>query len=129
MNQYIIAIDEGTSSCRAVLFDAQAKIVDVTQQEFTQIFPQSGWVEHDPEEIWQKQMEVLTELIKKNKLNGSDIAAIGITNQRETTLVWDKIPENQSITPLFGKINAQLVYVVVWLLMVGKTSSKQKLVW
>jgi len=90
MSQYIIALDEGTSSCRAVLFDAKAQIVDVTQQEFTQIFPNSGWVEHDPEEIWTKQLEVLTELIQKNSVKSTDIAAIGITNQRETTLIWDK---------------------------------------
>lgn len=90
MSQYIIALDEGTSSCRAVLFDENAQIVDIAQQEFTQIFPQPGWVEHDPIEIWEKQLAVLLKLIKDNGLHANQIKAIGITNQRETTVVWDK---------------------------------------
>jgi glycerol kinase len=87
---YIIALDQGTTSSRAVLFNESGQIVDITQKEFTQIFPQSGWVEHDPEEIWRTQYEVLMLLISKNQLQGKDIAAIGITNQRETTVVWNK---------------------------------------
>jgi len=88
--QYIIALDQGTTSSRAVLFNESGQIVDITQREFTQIFPQSGWVEHDPDEIWRTQYEVLLLLISKNQLQGKDIAAIGITNQRETTVVWNK---------------------------------------
>jgi glycerol kinase len=88
--QYIIALDQGTTSSRAVLFNESGQIVDITQREFTQIFPQSGWVEHDPDEIWRTQYEVLLLLISKNQLRGKDIAAIGITNQRETTVVWNK---------------------------------------
>jgi len=90
MSQYIIALDQGTSSSRAVLFDDNAQIVDIAQQEFTQHYPKAGWVEHDPLEIWQSQSTVLQQVIDNNKLKGADIAAIGITNQRETTVVWDK---------------------------------------
>ena len=90
MGSYIISLDQGTSSCRAVLFNDQAQIVDITQREFTQYFPKPGWVEHDPVELWECQLEVLIDLLKKNKLSGNDIVAIGITNQRETTVLWDK---------------------------------------
>ena len=88
--KYIIALDQGTTSSRAVLFNETGQIVDIRQKEFTQIFPRSGWVEHDPEEIWRSQYEVLVLLINNNKLNAKDIAAIGITNQRETTVVWNR---------------------------------------
>ncbi len=89
-SKYIIALDEGTSSCRALLVDSKGRIVDVCQQEFTQIFPQSGWVEHDANEIWTRQMEVFEELVDKNNIDPTHISGIGITNQRETTVVWDK---------------------------------------
>jgi glycerol kinase len=89
--KYIIALDQGTTSSRAVLFNETGQIIDITQREFTQIFPQSGWVEHDPDEIWRSQHEVLNSLISKNKVQASDIAGIGITNQRETTVVWNKL--------------------------------------
>ncbi|MEO1889899.1 MAG: glycerol kinase GlpK [Cycloclasticus sp.] len=91
MSKYIISLDQGTSSSRAVLFNDDAKIVDIAQREFTQYFPKQGWVEHDPIEIWQCQLGVLTKLLAKNNLTGKDIAAIGITNQRETTVLWDKL--------------------------------------
>jgi glycerol kinase len=87
--RYVVAIDQGTTSCRAIVFDPQGVIVSTAQQEFTQYFPQSGWVEHDAEEIWQVQLKVLRESVKS--LSIEDIAAIGITNQRETTVVWDRI--------------------------------------
>ncbi|HIL91510.1 MAG TPA: glycerol kinase, partial [Cycloclasticus sp.] len=90
MAQYIISLDQGTSSSRAVLFNAEAKIIDIAQREFTQHFPKPGWVEHDPMEIWECQLGVLTELLSNNGLTGQDIAAIGITNQRETTVLWNK---------------------------------------
>lgn len=90
MGNYIIAIDQGTTSSRAVLFDEKAKMVGIEQKEFKQYFPKPGWVEHDPEEIWNSQYSVLIDLINNNNINPSDIAAIGITNQRETTIVWDK---------------------------------------
>ena len=87
---YIIALDQGTTSSRAILVDEQGAITDIAQQEFTQHFPQAGWVEHDPEEIWRTQHEVLLEVMQRNKLSAADITAIGITNQRETTVVWNR---------------------------------------
>ncbi|WP_299533249.1 glycerol kinase GlpK [Ulvibacterium sp.] len=87
---YIIALDQGTTSSRALLVDKEGKIKGMVQKEFKQIFPKSGWVEHDPMEILESQMEVLNELIQKEKVAPVDIRAIGITNQRETTMVWDK---------------------------------------
>lgn len=86
----IIALDQGTTSSRAVLFNHDAEIVDVSQAEFTQHFPKSGWVEHDANEIWDSQFGVLKKLAASNQLHPQDIAAIGITNQRETTVVWNK---------------------------------------
>lgn len=88
--KYILALDQGTTSSRAILFDKNSNIVNVAQQEFTQIYPQPGWVEHDANEIWQTQLKVVQELLRKQEVSAKDIAAIGITNQRETTLVWDK---------------------------------------
>lgn len=86
----IIALDQGTTSSRAVLFNHQAEIVDVAQEEFTQHFPKPGWVEHDADEIWNSQFGVLQRLVASNQLTPNDIAAVGITNQRETTVVWNK---------------------------------------
>ena len=90
MKKYILALDSGTTSNRAILFDHSGQIINISQKEFEQIFPQPGWVEHNPEEIWATQKFVIRDLLEKQKINASDIAAIGITNQRETTLVWDK---------------------------------------
>ncbi len=88
--KYIVALDQGTTSSRAILFDKEAKIVGVSQKEYTQHFPKPGWVEHDPEEIWASQLEVFESLLKEQKIDPSEIISIGITNQRETTLIWDK---------------------------------------
>jgi glycerol kinase len=90
MEQYILALDQGTTSSRAIVFDHQGQIRSVAQKEFTQIFPQPGWVEHDPNEIWSSQASVAAEATVKMGINGSNIKAIGITNQRETTIVWDR---------------------------------------
>ena len=90
MHSYILALDQGTTSSRAILFDKKGGIVAMAQKEFTQIFPQSGWVEHDANEIWSSQVSVATEVMSVAHIKGSQIAAIGITNQRETTVVWDK---------------------------------------
>ena len=87
---YIIALDQGTTSSRAIVFDHDASIVAVGQREFRQIFPRPGWVEHDPGEIWATQISVATEALGRAHLRPRDIAAIGITNQRETTVVWDR---------------------------------------
>ena len=89
MDKFILALDQGTSSSRAIVFDHEGKIRSTAQQEFTQYFPQPGWVEHDPMEIWASEAAVIAEAISKIGINGKDIAAIGITNQRETTIVWD----------------------------------------
>lgn len=87
--KYVLALDQGTTSSRAIIFDDQSNIVAVAQKEFTQIFPKPGWVEHDAEEIWGTQIGVAAEALAKAGLRGDEIAAIGITNQRETTVVWD----------------------------------------
>lgn len=88
--KYILAFDQGTTSSRAILFDKDANMVSVAQKEFTQIFPKPGWVEHLPEEIWTSQIEVAREAVAKANIQPSQIAAIGITNQRETAIIWDK---------------------------------------
>jgi glycerol kinase len=90
MSQYILSLDQGTTSSRAILFNHDGAIVTTAQKEFTQIFPQPGWVEHDPVEIWSTQLGVAAEAISKAGLTPRDIAAIGITNQRETTVVWER---------------------------------------
>jgi glycerol kinase len=90
MAGYILAIDQGTTSTRAIVYDAQYRIRGLGQREFTQHFPQSGWVEHDAEDIWQTALETARFALADAKLSAADIAAIGITNQRETTLVWDR---------------------------------------
>ncbi len=88
--KYILALDQGTTSCRAILFDKKGNIVATEQQEFTQIFPQPAWVEHNANEIWQTQLKVAQDVLGNNEVKASDIAGIGITNQRETTVIWDK---------------------------------------
>lgn len=90
MAKYVIAMDQGTTSSRCILFDEKGDICSVAQKEFTQIFPQPGWVEHNPMEIWSSQLAVTMEAMGKIGAHYSDIAAIGITNQRETTMIWDK---------------------------------------
>jgi glycerol kinase len=88
--KYILALDQGTTSSRAILFDHAGSIVTVAQKEFKQWYPQPGWVEHDPEEIWSSQFSVMAEVLAKKSITTDQVAAIGITNQRETTIVWDK---------------------------------------
>ncbi|MFN1531455.1 glycerol kinase GlpK [Vibrio jasicida] len=88
--KYIVALDQGTTSSRAVILDHEANIVSVAQREFTQIYPEAGWVEHDPMEIWATQSSTLVEALAKSGIRSDELAAIGITNQRETTIVWNK---------------------------------------
>ena len=88
---YILAIDQGTTSSRAILFTEQCEPAGVAQQEFHQHFPEDGWVEHDPEDIWNSTIDVCHEVLKEQGVGAGDVIAIGITNQRETTLVWDRI--------------------------------------
>ena len=90
MPDHILAIDQGTTSSRAIIFDGSMKPVGVGQKEFTQHYPASGWVEHDPEEIWDSVVATCKTALKKADLHARDVAAIGITNQRETVVVWDK---------------------------------------
>ena len=90
MKEYIMALDQGTTSSRCILFDHAGKIVTMAQKEFTQIYPQPGWVEQNPREIWSSQMSVAIEAMANIGASSKNIRAIGITNQRETTIVWDK---------------------------------------
>ncbi|VTP93073.1 glycerol kinase GlpK [Sphingobacterium daejeonense] len=90
MKEYIIALDQGTTSSRAILFNKKGDIVNIAQKEFQQIYPKSGWVEHDPQEIWSSQLAVFTEVLAKSKTKLESIKGIGITNQRETTVVWNR---------------------------------------
>ena len=99
---YILALDQGTTSSRAIIFDKESRILSASQREFTQIFPKSGWVEHAPQEIWQSQCETVKEVLQKANLTAKDIAAIGITNQRETTVIWN------------GKTGEPIYNAIVW---------------
>ena len=90
MKKYILAIDAGTTSSRAILFDKLGNQVSISQFEFTQIFPKESWVEHNPNEIWETQLKAIKEVVTKSKINVEEIDSIGITNQRETTVVWNK---------------------------------------
>ncbi|MDP9043134.1 MAG: FGGY family carbohydrate kinase, partial [Bacteroidota bacterium] len=100
MKKYILALDQGTTSSRAILFDQTGRAKSIAQKEFTQIFPQPGWVEHDPLEIWSSQASVASEARMKIGAVPSEIAGIGITNQRETTIVWDR----QTGEPVYNAI-------------------------
>jgi len=112
MGKYILSLDQGTTSSRAILFDHHQNITAVAQKEFTQIYPHEGWVEHDPMEIFSTQYSVMTEIISNANIKAGDIAAIGITNQRETTILWDK----NTGKPIFNAIvwqcrrTAEIVY-------------------
>lgn len=100
MKKYILTLDQGTTSSRAILFNNEGKIASIAQKEFTQFYPKPGWVEHDPMEIWSSQASVITEAVLKENLSADEIAAIGITNQRETTIVWDR----QTGRPVYNAI-------------------------
>ena len=100
MSGYLLAIDQGTTSSRAIIFDLKGKIVASSQQEFAQIFPEDGWVEHDPEVIWQTTLATCRDVFQQAQLHARDVISIGITNQRETTVVWDK----QTGKPIYNAI-------------------------
>ncbi|NOQ42492.1 MAG: glycerol kinase, partial [Desulfuromusa sp.] len=97
---HILAIDQGTTSSRAMIFSVAGNCVAVAQQEFRQIFPQDGWVEHDPEEIWQSVLSVCRQVLQQAENAGIEVVGIGVTNQRETTIVWDR----KSGQPLYNAI-------------------------
>lgn len=117
MSGYILAIDQGTTSSRAIVFDGEMKIVATGQKEFTQLYPASGWVEHDPEEVWSSVVWSVRTALRKAKLAASDIAAIGITNQRETVVIWDRatgtpihnaiVWQDRRTAPLCAKLKKQ----------------------
>jgi glycerol kinase len=88
--RYLLALDQGTSSSRSIVFDAHGRIAAMAQREFKQIYPQPGWVEHDPREIWASQLATARDALAQAGIGAGDIAAIGITNQRETTVVWNR---------------------------------------
>ena len=100
MAPMILAIDQGTTSSRAIVFDADGNIVAVAQQEFPQIYPRAGWVEHDPEAIWSSTLHTARLAFNEAEAKGGHIAAIGITNQRETTILWDR----KTLTPIANAI-------------------------
>ena len=102
MPHYILALDQGTTSSRSIVFDNHGNIISVAQKEFKQIFPQPGWVEHDADEIWSTQIGTMAEAVAKANITMKQVAGIGITNQRETTVVWDRSTGN----PIY--------YAIVW---------------
>ena len=102
MAKYVMALDAGTTSNRCILFNKKGEIISSAQKEFTQYFPKPGWVEHDANEIWSNQLGVAVEAMQKAGAEAEDIAAIGITNQRETAIVWDKNTGEPIIMPLSG---------------------------
>ncbi|HOU97141.1 MAG TPA: FGGY family carbohydrate kinase, partial [Bacteroidales bacterium] len=94
MNGYILALDQGTTSSRAIIFDHNGQILTSAQKEFTQIYPEPGWVEHNPQEILSSQAEVADRALNQTGIKSQDVVATGITNQRETTIVWDRSTGN-----------------------------------
>ena len=106
--KYVLALDQGTTSSRAILFDNEQNIIAVQQREFEQIYPQQGWVEHNPMEIWSTQYGVMNEVVAQSGVDAHDIAAIGITNQRETTILWERPPAAPSTMPSSGSAAARL---------------------
>ena len=106
MQKYIMALDQGTTSSRCILFDRSGAVCSMAQKEFTQIYPQAGWVEHNPREIWASQLAVAIEAMANIGADVSQIAGIGITNQRETTIVWDR----ETGEPVYNAIVWQFLY-------------------
>lgn len=111
---YIMAIDQGTTSSRAIIFDKQGKHIGSSQKEFTQYFPKEGWVEHDANEIWNSVQSVIAGAFIESGIKPVQVAAIGITNQRETTIIWDKKQVYQSTMPSFGNhVNLPILQTVL----------------
>ena len=113
MNKYIMALDAGTTSNRCILFNEKGEMCSVAQREFHQYFPKPGWVEHDADEIWASMLGVAVEAMNMIGAEARDIAAIGITNQRETAIVWDKTPVIQSIMQSYGSAAGHLSIVIL----------------
>ena len=113
MKKFIVAIDQGTTSSRVILFDTSGNIKFIHQQEFKQFFPKNGWVEHDPNDIWKTTLSSLKKVIQTAKKLKGKILSIGITNQRETTVLWNKKMGSQFIMQLFGKIEEHKNFVKI----------------
>ena len=111
MKKFIISIDAGTTSNRSILFDLKGKPVYSSQKEFTQYFPKSGWVEHSPEEIWRTTLKTLKDVIQKSKRLKGQVLSIGITNQRETTVLWDKKTGKPVYNAPFSRIVDKKIFV------------------
>ena len=103
---YLLALDQGTSSSRSIVFDHAGRVVTMAQREFPQIYPQPGWVEHDPRDLWTTQLATAREALKQAGLRAAQIAAVGITNQRETTVVWNRKTGEPVHTPSSGRTAA-----------------------
>ena len=110
--KYVLALDQGTTSSRAVLFNHDGNIIAMAQKPIEQHYPHPAWVEHDPNEIWYSQSSVAAEAVAKANLTGLDIACIGITNQRETTIVWDRETSLRFIVQSCGKTDVQRIFAV-----------------
>lgn len=116
--KYILAIDQGTTSSRAIIFNKDGDIVSSAQKEFTQYFPKAGWVEHDANEIWISVVAVYMEALAKASIKAEQIAAIGITNQRETAVVWEKIPVDRFIMQFAGSRVRPWIFAISFVQMV-----------
>ena len=127
--KYIVAFDQGTTSSRAIVLDHDANVVSIAQKEFTQIYPQPGWVEHDPMEIWATQSAVWVEALAQAGIKSEQVAAIGITNQRETTVVWDKKRASRFTMRLFGKVDKRLRYAINYIKQDCKNTYVKQRVW
>ena len=125
--KYIVAFDQGTTSSRAIVLDHDANVVSIAQREFTQIYPQPGWVEHDPMEIWATQSAVWVEALAQAGIKSEQVAAIGITNQRKPLLSGTK-QEDLFTMRLFGKADKQRKYAINCIKQVGKNISVRPLV-
>ena len=112
---YVMALDQGTTSSRCILFDRRGQICSMAQREFPQYYPKAGWVEHNPMEIWSSQMSVATEAMSKIGADATDVAAIGITNQRETTMSGIERQENLSAQRLYGSAAERQIKSIRWL--------------
>ena len=129
MAKYVMALDAGTTSNRCILFNEKGEMCSVAQRKFRQYFPKPGWVEHDADEIWASQLGVAVEAMNMIAASAEDIAAIGITNQRETAIVWDKIQENLYTMRLSGSVGEHLNTVIHLWRKGSRRNSAKKPVW
>ena len=126
MHEYIGAIDQGTTSSRFIVFDKRGNIISIAQKEHRQIYPKPGWVEHDPLEILANTNEVIGAALARANLTAADLAAVGITNQRETTLLWDRPPASRYATRWSGWIRAPTSWCIATCTRAGRTVSAPK---